>query len=51
MKHMQTKHLFTQPCEHREPPNWQVDEVLDPHPDDFNAPADVAALVPEERVQ
>ena len=54
---MRTKHSFTRPREHREPPNWQVDEVLDPPledpnpPDDFNTPADVAAPVPEERVQ
>ena len=43
-KHMQTKHSFTQPREHREPPHWQLEEDPDP-PDVFNAPADVAAPV------
>jgi hypothetical protein len=46
---MQAKHSFAQPQEHQEPPNWQVDEVLAPPLEDFNAPADIAAPVPEER--
>ena len=56
-KHMRTKHSFTQPQEHREPPNWQVDEVPDPPLEDLNPPEDLNALVnlvapvPEERVQ
>lgn len=49
-KHMQTKHSFAQLREHQEPPNWQVEEVPNPPPDGFNAPADVAVPVPEERV-
>jgi hypothetical protein len=50
-KHMRAKHSFSQPREHREPPDWQVDEVPDPPPEDLNAPADGAAPVPEERAR